>query len=150
MSAALESLMRDIPRQRPRQAGGLFAFIAVGGASAMAFVVLSTLAIRLDTGLADWVVSTACYAAFVLPVYLLHRRFSFGSRVAHGTALPRYVLVQGVGLLLTALFALLFHQMLGLPAALAAMLVVGATIAVNYLVLRRWAFAEPRSGAVPA
>lgn len=95
MSAALQSLMPDVPPAR-RDAplfGGLIAFIGIGAAGAAAFVVLSTAMIWLDTGFADWMVNTACYASLILPVYLLHRRYSFASDAPHVQALPRYMAV---------------------------------------------------------
>lgn len=146
MSAALHSLMRDVPPQRPERQGtsNPIAFIAVGATGSAAFVVLSTLMIWLDSSLADWVVTTLCYGVFVGPVYLLHRRFSFDSQASHRRALPRYIAVQAMALVLTALFAFVFHEVLGLPGIVAAMLVVALTVTVNYVVLRRWTFAEPR------
>ena len=153
MSAALESLMRDIPADRtePSLLGGLFAFLAVGGAGALGFVVLSTLMISLGTGYADWQVNTACYAATILPVYLLHRRYSFQSDASHLQALPRYMAVQGMALVLAALFSYVVHGVPGLPTVFASMLVIGLTSGVNFMVLRSWAFARQQWAiAVPA
>ncbi|MHA6691111.1 GtrA family protein [Devosia sp. A449] len=146
MSAALQSLMREMPRRRPDPPGASdpVAFLAIGATSAIAFVLLSTLLIWLDSGLPNWVVNTLCYGGFVVPVYLLHRRFSFSTQASHRQALPRYVAVQAMALVLTALFAFIFHELLGLPTIVAATLVVGMTVSVNYVVLRRWAFAQPR------
>ncbi|MGV8854378.1 MAG: GtrA family protein [Devosia sp.] len=146
MSAALHSLMRDLPsaaaQRQPR--GSVLAFLAVGGGGALALVVVSSLLIWLHTGLADWLVTTLCYAALILPVYLLHRRFSFASNAAHGKALPRYLAVQGMAVLLAAGFSFCAHQILALPAVPASIMVVGLTAGVNYLVLRGWAFAHRR------
>ena len=153
MSAALQSLMRDVPPPRPHAPlfGGLLAFIVIGGAGAAAFVVLSTFMIWLDTGLADWVVNTACYASLIVPVYLLHRRYSFDSDAPHSQALPRYMAVQGMALLLAALFSFAVHGLLAMPTALASMLVIGLTSGVNFMVLRSWAFARAQWGlAIPA
>ena len=58
------------------------------------FVLLSSAALALPTGLPGWVVSAICYALFIVPVYLLHRRFSFSSSAPHKQALPRYVAVR--------------------------------------------------------
>ena len=91
MSAALESLMRDVPPTRSAAPifGGLIAFIVIGAGGAAAFVILSTAMIWLDTGFADWLVNTACYASLIVPVYLLHRRYSFDSDAPHRRGLPR-------------------------------------------------------------
>ncbi|WP_332693773.1 GtrA family protein [Devosia sp.] len=151
MSASLESLMCDVPRSRAPQWGGLIVFIAIGGAGAAAFVVLSTLIIWLDTGIADWVVNTTCYAALIVPVYLLHRLYSFRSDASHWQALPRYLVVQGMALLLAALFSYVIHGVTALPTVVASMLVITLTSGVNFMVLRGWAFARAQWGvAVPA
>lgn len=153
MSAALKSLMRDEPPARGMSPlfGSLFGFIAIGGAGAAAFVVLSTLVIWLDTGFADWAVNTACYASLVVPVYLLHRRFSFSSDAPHSQALPRYMAVQAMALVLAAAFSYVVHGVPAMPTVLASMLVIGLTSGVNFMVLRSWAFARSQWGAtIPA
>lgn len=143
MSAALQSLMPDAPRMRSGVPlfGGLLAFLVVGGAGAAAFVLLSTVMIGLDTGFAAWLVNTACYGALILPVYLLHRRYSFQSDASHWRALPRYMAVQGMALLLAALFSYVIHGM-AMPTLFASMLVIALTSGVNFMVLRSWAFAR--------
>ena len=153
MSAALESLMRDVPPVRPDAPffGGLVAFVAIGGAGAGAFVLLSTAMIWLHTGFADWIVNTACYASLIGPVYLLHRRYSFDSDAPHIQALPRYMAVQGMALVLAALFSYLVHGVLAVPTMAASLLVIALTSGVNFMVLRSWAFARAQwSTTVPA
>ena len=153
MSAALQSLMRDVPPSRARAPlfSGLVAFIAIGAAGAAAFVVLSTALIWLDTGIEDWVVNAAAYAALIVPVYALHRRDSFDSDAPHSQALPRYMAVQGMALLLAALFSFVVHGVLAVPTLFASILVIGLTSGVNFMVLRSWAFARAQWGAtVPA
>ena len=146
MSAALQSLMRDVPRVRSSEPvfGGLLAFLVIGGSGAAAFVVLSTAMIWLDTGFADWWVNTACYAALIVPVYLMHRRYSFQSDASHWQALPRYMAVQGMALVLAALFSYVIHGVLALPTVFASMLVIALTSGVNFVVLRSWAFVAAR------
>ena len=153
MSPALQSLMQDIPpaQTTPSMMSGLFAFLLVGGAGALGFVVLSTLMISLGTGYAGWQVNTACYAATIVPVYLLHRRYSFQSDASHWQALPRYMAVQGMALVLAALFSYVVHGVLSLPTVFASMLVIALTSGVNFMVLRSWAFARTQwAVAVPA
>jgi putative flippase GtrA len=151
MSASLESLMRDVPRASAPQWGGLLLFIAIGGAGAAAFVVLSTLIIWLGTGIADWIVNTICYGVLIVPVYLLHRLYSFQSEASHWQALPRYLAVQGMALLLAALFSFVIHGVTALPSVVVSILVIALTSGVNFMVLRGWAFARAQWGvAVPA
>jgi putative flippase GtrA len=150
MSAALQSLMHDVPRvRRPAPAfGGLAAFLCIGAGAALTFIVVTSVVIWLNTGLEDWVVNAACYAAMIVPVYLLHRRYSFVSAAPHLQALPRYMAVQAMALLLAALFSYVLHGMLGVPTMLASTLVIALTSGVNFAVLRSWAFARAQ-WAVP-
>ena len=114
-------------------------------------LMLSTAMIWLDTGFADWVVNTACYASLIVPVYLLHRRYSFDSDAPHIQALPRYMAVQAMALVLAAVFSFLVHGVLAMPTLPASTLVIALTSGVNFMVLRSWAFARAQWGAtVPA
>lgn len=143
MSASLESLMRvQLADERPSALPGLLSFIGIGGGAALVFVLVSALAVGLPTGLPKWVVSAACYAAFIGPVYLLHRRYSFRSSAPHLRALPRYVAVQLTAVALAALFSWIAYGVIGLPSLFAALLVAALTAGVNFVVLRRWAFAD--------
>ena len=134
------------------QAGSLessvLAFVVIGIASALTFVIGSQILIALPTGLPAWVVSAFCYALCVLPAYLAHRRFSFRSSAPHGMALPRYVLVQSASIVLATLFSYIAYGAIGLASPVAAVVVVTLTSAVSFVVLRSWAFRHrPRSDA---
>ncbi|UJW87074.1 GtrA family protein [Devosia sp. SL43] len=152
MSAALQSLMRDVPRSvpSPNPLVGVFNFIGIGATGAAAFVMLSTLVMWLDPDAERWMINAACYAATILPVYLMHRRFSFDSDASHVQAFPRYFAVQAMALVLAAVFSFVINGVLSLPTFFASMLVIGLTSGVNYLVLRSWAFARGRVTATVA
>ncbi len=148
VSHSLESLMRESAIEAPRisVATQLVSFVLIGAGAAGGFVLLSSAAMAVPTGLPQWIVSACCYALFIVPVYLLHRRFSFASAAPHGRALPRYVAVQLSALFLATLFSYLAYGVVGLPTALAAVLVIGLTSGVNFMVLRLWAFSHAKSG----
>lgn len=116
------------------------AFLVVGGGAALAYVLLSSVIVSLRTGVADWIVSSACYAAMVVPVYLAHRGISFRSQTAHRVALPRYVTVQAIGLSLAAAVSYATFNVLHLPAVAASSVVVVLVSIMNFLLLRLWAF----------
>jgi putative flippase GtrA len=141
MSAALVSLMPEMPA-RPAKSASLVSFVLIGGFGAALFVALSSIAMALLPSGAEWQVNAFCYALTILPIYLLHRRFSFRSGAAHRKALPRYVAVQFMAMGLAALFSFVIYGSLRLPPVAAAVLVVGLTSGVNFLVLRGWAFAS--------
>jgi putative flippase GtrA len=143
MSASLQSLMRD--QLTADDAGApvlvqLFAFLTIGGAAAFSFVGLSAAAVAAFDTLPAWLVSSLCYAGFIVPVYLLHRRYSFQSGAAHSQALPRYIAVQLCSLALATLFSFVAYGVIGLPTLVAALVVIVLTSGINFLVLRRWAF----------
>lgn len=144
MSVSLESLMRDsvIEAPRPTVLAELLSFLFVGGMAAICFVGLSLVMIDLETGIPDWIVSALCYAAFIVPVYLAHRYYSFRSNTPHGVALPRYIAVQLSALALASLFSYVCYSILGMGTGVASFLVIVLTSGVNFIVLKVWAFAH--------
>jgi putative flippase GtrA len=145
MSASLESLMPHVSSAgQPMLARQFLSFAGIGAGAALAFIALSSGLVALDTSVPDWGVSALCYAAFVVPVYLLHRRFSFRSNAAHRVALPRYVAVQATAVVLATLFSWLAYGVFSLPSLVASMLVIALTSGLNFVVLRAWAFARVR------
>lgn len=146
MNAALESLMMQsvTPHRTEDNGGDILAFLLVGGGGALGFIVVSSLAVALLPMAPAWLVSSVCYAGFILPVYLLHRRYSFRSDAAHRQALPRYIVVQVMALALATLFGFVAYNALSMPSLPAAILVAGLTAGVNYMVLKSWAFAVHR------
>lgn len=150
MSIALASLMRE-PEPRPASANaGFLVFALIGGGAALGYVLLSSLMVSLAPAKTAWIVSGMCYTAFIVPVYLMHRRFTFRSDAAHMQALPRYVAVQMLALLLASFFGYVFHEMMDLPSLPASMAVIVLTSAINYLVLKGWAFAFETQGEAVA
>jgi len=145
MSSSLESLVNEaVFVDADKQLGSdLLSFLIIGGASALGFVLLSGFAIGLQTGVADWIVSSLCYALFILPAYSAHRRFSFRSDAPHHRALPAYVTVQLAGIGLATLFSFIAYGMFGLPTLFASSLVIVLTAGVNFMVLKLWAFRHP-------
>jgi len=142
MSASLESLMREPldDTAAPARFPGLVSFLLIGAGAAICFIVWSSAAIWALPEVPRWLVSALCYGLFIVPVYLLHRRFSFNSDAPHGHALPRYIAVQLASLALAAIFSFVAYGVMGLPTFGAGALVIALTSGVNFVVLRRWAF----------
>lgn len=138
-----------MPAAEPSPIGQLAAFVAIGAAGAGAFVTLSSLAVQL-TGSQSWLVNALCYAILIGPVYLAHRRFSFQSDLPHRHALPRYIGVQVMALVLVMLFSYVVYGVLGMTSVFAATLVIGLTSALNFAVLRGWAFTQRASVQLPS
>jgi len=138
---AAESIATQARRRVPAEIRQLLSFIAIGVGAALGFIGLSQVLIgRLD--MPDWITSGLLYAAMVVPVYLLHRRFSFASAAPHGRALPRYLLLQTALVALSALFSFIAYGTLGLPTPAAALLVIVLTSGASFAASRAWVFAE--------
>jgi putative flippase GtrA len=146
MSLSLESLMQGTlePTGTRPVARELLWFVAVGGSGALALAAVTTAMISLRTGVPDWAMAALCYAAFIGPVYLLHRRLSFRSDAAHRQAFPRYVAVQLSAIVLVSLFSWVCFSVLGVATAIGSVIVLGLTAGVNFAVLKLWAFATHR------
>lgn len=142
MSHSLESLMRAqlAPAASDAALRQLASFLLVGAGAALSFVAISSGLISALPGVPAWLVSSLCYATYVVPVYLLHRRFSFRSEAAHRMALPRYVAVQVLGIGVATLFSFTVYGLSGTASLLGAMLIIGLTSGVNFVVLRLWVF----------
>lgn len=146
MSAWLQSRIGEAGEaaSRRRVATELAMFLLVGGGAALALAAVTTAMISLRTGVADWVMGALCYAAFIGPVYLLHRRLSFRSDATHRRAFPRYLAVQLSAIGLVSLFSFVCYDVLGVETAIGSVIVLGLTAGVNFAVLRLWAFAARR------
>lgn len=144
MNVSFQSLIRgQSTADRRSTLVELLSFLAVGGLGALSFVVVSTAAITLFAQYPAWIVSACCYAAHIVPVYLLHRKFVFRSTtVTHSTALPRYAAVQLCGVVLATVFSWVAYGVVGLPNIAAAVLVTGLTSGINFVILRVWAFSN--------
>jgi len=149
MSVSLESLVPD-PLEALSQRSAvaqLVAFVVVGGAGALAFVLLSTFVVGAPWGPPKWIGSAFCSAVLILPFYAAHRRFIFRTDAPHRQALPRYAGVQGVSLLLVSLFSYVVYETLGLPTILGSIIVTVLTSGVNFIVLKFWAFGHAKTPA---
>ncbi len=119
---------------------GLGAFLAIGVGAALFFVMLIGVLASAYPEVPAWELSALGFASLLVPVYLLHRRFAFGSGTAHERTLPRYILVQLATLFAAALFSFVAYGAFGLDNLTAALLVIGVTSVLNFVVLRAWAF----------
>jgi putative flippase GtrA len=126
----------------PTMLAELLVFGVIGATAALGFVWLSSSMVAALHTIPAWLVSSTCYALFILPVYFLHRRFSFRSAAPHRHALPRYVATQLSAMVLASVFSFVAYGILSLPTSFAALLVIGFTSALNFVVLRIWAFAS--------
>ncbi|GHA17711.1 hypothetical protein GCM10007989_11140 [Devosia pacifica] len=117
-------------------------FTGIGGGAAIAYAVLVHMLVSAMPYLATGLIASLSYGAFVVPVYLLHRRYTFRSAAAHRQALPRYVTVQLAALAGAGIFTAVAYSMLGHGSWIAPWIGIGLTSGVNFLAVRAWAFAR--------
>lgn len=116
----------------------LLSFVSVGGSSAVAYIVASTILTR--SGVAPWIASTLCYVVLIPAAYLGQRLFTFQATISHRSSFPRYVAVQFIGLALAAFLPRVFANV-AKANPLAIFVAIALFIAVtNFVLLRWWAF----------
>ena len=81
--------------------------------------------------------------------YLFNRHYTFRSRTPHATAMLRFLVVIGIGLLLTLLLMHWFTARWGLPYLAARVLTTGLVLFWHFAGNAFWSFAHPR-GDPPA
>jgi putative flippase GtrA len=116
-------------------------FLVVGGSATALQYVLVVAFVEW----ADWtppVGSTAAYLASAVYNYLLSRRFTFRSTRQHRSALPRFLVVLAVGLMLNALIVWAGCNVAGQHYLLAQLAATLTTLCWNYHASLRWAFAR--------
>jgi putative flippase GtrA len=120
----------------------LFRYGIAGGCSAATHLVTLFLLVELFI-VRPVVASTVGFVASIFVSYTLQRRWVFASSVANHVALPRFVLVTGVGLALNASVVFVgtevLHGHYGVVQVVALMLVPLS----NYLLNSLWTFRRP-------
>jgi putative flippase GtrA len=116
-------------------------FAIVGGiATAIHYAILI---VFVQGGLAGTVsASSIGFAASVLFNYALNRSFTFHSRRAHTDALPKFMIVALIGLVLNGSLVWLFHVSVGLHYLLAQVLATVGTLSSNFALNRAWTFPQ--------
>jgi len=74
--------------------------------------------------------------------YLLHRSFTFRSQRQHTHAGPRYLLVQGTGMLMNSAVLWLGVDVGGLPFLPVQIAALGMTASCSYLGQKLWTFSQ--------
>lgn len=118
----------------------LASFLLVGGLS----TILHFSVLFIGTGLLGMPVvwcSVAGYVAGGALNYLLNRRHTFRSELAHRTTASRFMAVAVAGLLANGFLMQLFAIRLGMHYLFSQAITTGIVLAWNFLASRHWAFA---------
>ena len=124
---------------------GLFAqfsrFVEVGFVATAAHYLALVVLVEL---FAAPVVVASTVGAFLgaLVGYFLNRRLTFRSRVAHEKALPRYMAVAAMSLVLNGVLMALLGTIPFLPYLIAQAITTGALMVLNFVMNRFWSFKD--------
>ncbi|RWX68797.1 GtrA family protein [Mesorhizobium sp. M4B.F.Ca.ET.089.01.1.1] len=120
-------------------------FAVIGGASTLVYAVCALALSRGGTGTAmlpATAASVVAYAIAGLFSYAGHKYFTFMSAGAHAFELPRFALLNAMGLATAIALPVVLTERLGMPAAIPIVLTCIVVPLVNYIVLRRWVFRD--------
>lgn len=117
-------------------------FMSFAGVGLLAAVFhYGTLIGLVEFGVLDPVAATLCgFIAGGLVSYILNRSLTFRSDRPHHAALPRFLLIAGVGFALTGLLMGVFHTWLALPYVPAQFVVTGIVLLWTFSANRLWTF----------
>ena len=114
-------------------------FIAVGAASVLVyFGVLAVCQHLLGTAL--WAGAALAYVLSAVFNYHAHRSFTFRSNAGHRLALPKYLIVQGVGLALNSVFLDVLVSRAGFSYVWVQVFALATVTAWTYAAQRFWVF----------
>jgi putative flippase GtrA len=116
----------------------LYALVGVL-ATAVHYLVLVTL-VEL-AGLEAGIAAAIGAVAGALAAYFGNRRFTFASRAAHGRALPRFLAVAALGVVMSAAIVFAGTEWLGLHYLLPQVVATALVFVCGYVLNRRWTFA---------
>lgn len=129
------------PLGRLRWLGQFSRFAVVGAVGTAGHYALLVLAVS-GLGLSP-VLGTSMGAALgALINYALNYRYTFASSSRHRTAMPRFLLMAGAGLVANAIIVGVLVGV-GLHYLAAQVLATGAVLMINYVVSKTWIFREP-------
>jgi putative flippase GtrA len=117
-------------------------FLLTGGFGAACYLIGSHfLAIN---GVEAWIASFSAYACLVPIVYAIQKRFVFESSRSHFKSFPRYVIIQLIGLTLSAAVPFLLGK-LSINPNVSFFCVILLITLTNYTLQLRWAFGPNES-----
>ena len=123
----------------------LVRFVVVGVGSA-GVLYLSGYLLQSLMGLAVFEATATAYLGAFVVAYLSHKFWTFGNRVSHQQALPRYLLTQLVCALLTAQVTTQFSVLFpGLRPAYYAGFATLLASTLSFISSKFWVFADARS-----
>jgi|HubBroStandDraft_1064217.scaffolds.fasta_scaffold637453_1 putative flippase GtrA len=124
-----------------KEIGRISRFLVVGGtATAVQYIVLVACVRALS--LAPVVASAIGFALSSVLNYYLNYRLTFRSSRAHVSALPRFLLIAGIGLIANSVAMWLLTKSAHLGYLLSQVLTTALVLIWNYTANRKWTFSS--------
>ena len=114
-------------------------FILVGGATTSCQYVVLTLLVELLHIKAD-LASSIGYGVGAAVSYVMNRFWTFKSDLSHAQSLPRFIVMIGIGLLLSFVMMHVLVDIAGIYYLLAQVLTTGIVMLSNYMLAASWVF----------
>ena len=121
-------------------------FCVVGATTTVVYVTIILSLLKL-TGLPLAPASAVAYLFAMVLNYLLQRNWTFVSKKKHSIAVPRFIFVHAIGIVINALTLQVLTVHVGLRYAVSQIVAVLLIAVWSYLALKIWVFVKgPRSG----
>jgi putative flippase GtrA len=117
----------------------LIRFVGVGGFTTLLYFGLLWAA-TLVLVAPMWALAALAYAPALFVAYLLHRSFTFRSQREHGSAGPRFLIVQLAGLLINSGVIWIGADAMQLPFVLVQLAAIAIQVLLTYLGQKFFAF----------
>ena len=120
-----------------RQTGQVFSYLTIGGATALAYILVCML--LTGFGLSPGLASVAGYLMVVFPAYFGQKILTFRSSAWHRIALPKYLALQVAGNI-AGCFISEYLVRAGLPTWMAFGTVAVIVAGTNFFAMKYWTF----------
>lgn len=123
--------------------GQLSRFVSIGALTTVLHVVVALLA-KSGLGLSPLAANLSGFAVAVTLSYIGHGRITFAARLEHGFHAPRFLVVSGLGLVLSTLVTQVVTVSFGAPFYFSMAAVAVIVPALTFLLCKFWVFYSPQ------
>ena len=119
----------------------LLAFGTIGVLASLVHASLGVIFVKTSL-FAPFTANALGYCAGFFVSYFGHYRFSFASNLAHNKAMPRFLVVSGVGFFLNQIIVLVAVYLGGLSYYFTLLIIFSVVPAITYILAKTWAFKD--------
>ena len=135
-------MMSKISIPKDHWLGQLVRFTGVGAIGTAVDFTIFALLVLLIAGLPE-AIATGISATFGAIVnYFLNYKFTFDTDKSHKDALPKFMLIAMIAVLMNIVLMFVLHDLLGITALLAKIIATGVVFFITFMGNKLWTFAE--------